>query len=261
MEVITSRQNPRFKEIKKLIEEKKTREKTGTFFVDGVNFVAQALANNWELEQLVFVPDEIDSDFKKKILGKVGVEKYFQISKELYESLATKDLIQGMGAVVAMKEGGVGERLMVVLENPKSPGNVGTIMRTMLGLGVTQLTIVQPAADIYQSECVRASMGAIFGIKCDLAENTADALAFCEKKGYEVVCFDRGESQIELKSLASTLSTKDRVALWFGSEGPGLSQEAKSAASRTVAIETNEKIDSLNLAEAVSIGLYTLLKL
>ncbi len=246
------------REIRKLIKDKNFRWETGSFFVDGVNMVKQALENNWKIKQVVMVPELMDNDYKRQIVAKIDPRLITRVEKKSYEKLATKDLIQGLGAVVEMKEGKVGEGVMVVLESPRSPGNVGTIMRTLLGLGVTELIVV-PATDIYQPECVRASMGAIFGIRCDLAESTEDALAFCRLKGYEIVCFDRGEGAVSLKSQANTISRKQKLAIWFGTEGAGLSQTAKNAASKMMAIESSEKIESYNLAEAVSIGLYTLL--
>src|SRR3989344_343331 len=103
METVTSRQNPRFKEIKKLTEDKKYREEASSFFVDGVNFVAQAIENDWVVEQLIYVPEKIGSDFKKKVLALVDEDKRLAVSADLYEALATKKDIQGMGAVVKMK--------------------------------------------------------------------------------------------------------------------------------------------------------------
>ncbi len=166
------------KEIRKLIKDKKFREEMGAFFVDGVNMVKQALENDWEIKQLVMVPELVDNDYKRKIVTRVEPRLIMKLEKKSYERLATKDLIQGMGAVVSMKEEGLGEGLMVVLEGPRDPGNVGTIMRAMLGLGVTELIVVQPAVDLYHQECIRASMGAIFGVRCDLAKNTEEAWLF-----------------------------------------------------------------------------------
>lgn len=249
------------KEIRKLIADRRYREETGMFFADGVNMVRQAIENNWEIKQVVIVEELVNNDYKREILAKVDPAKILKVDRNAYESLATKELIQGFGAVIAMREGEVGNTLMVVLEGPRNPGNLGTIMRTMLGLGVRELVIIMPAVDIYHPECIRASMGAIFGIRHNFVKNLEDAKAFCQRKGYESICFDKSEGQVLLKSLANTVSKDQKLAIWFGNEGAGLSAEAKVNVREIVAIEASPLIDSFNLAEAVSIGLYTLLKL
>ena len=53
----------------------------------------------------------------------------------------------------------------VVLVNPGDMGNLGTIIRSCVGFGITNLAVIEPAVDIFHPKVVRASMGAIFKMK------------------------------------------------------------------------------------------------
>lgn len=247
------------KDIVSLQKDKKTRDRLRSFFVDGVNMVKAAIENDWKISQLVIVEESIDNQYKQEIVAKVDPRLVMKVPKKAYEKLATKNLIQGCGAVVETKEMQIGNGLVVALESPRNPGNVGTIMRSLLGLGVKELLIVKPAVDIYHPEAVRASMGAIFGVRVMFVENLDEALDFAKKRGYENWCFDRGSGTVPLKKMADSLSRTDKKLIWFGNEGAGLSKKIMDSASKLINIETSDEIDSLNLAEAVSIGLYTLL--
>lgn len=247
------------KDIVALQKDKKSRDRQGVFFVDGINMVKSAIDNDWKISQLVIVEELIDNQYKQEIVSRVDPRIVMKVPKKAYEKLATKNLIQGCGAVVEMKEAQIGNGLIVALESPRNPGNVGTIMRSMLGLGVKEMLIVKPAVDIYHPESIRASMGAIFGVRVLFVESLDEAFEFAKKRGFESFCFDGGSGAIPLKQIANSLSSVDKKLIWFGNEGAGLSKKLIDHASKVVRIEISEQIDSLNLAEAVSIGLYTLL--
>lgn len=260
METVTSRQNPRFKEIKKLTEDKKYREEAGSFFVDGVNFVAQAVENDWEVELLVYVPEKIDSDFKKKILSLVSEDKRFAVSIDLYEALATKKDIQGIGAVVKMKltRNEVLDGTGVVLENIANPGNLGSIARLCGAFGIKNLYVIRPAVEFFNPETVRASMGAIFQLNLvsfDSLEMVTKALA---KKPRACLGTSLQGDSIDISQLTITKENKDGELIWFGSEAKGLSGEAKNLCHTLVKIPISETVDSLNVAESAAIVIYEL---
>ncbi len=136
----------------------------------------------------------------------------------------------------------------VALVHPSDEGNLGTIMRTMLGFGMTGLAIVgEGSADAYNPKTVRASMGAIF------------ALDICLYPDWKSYARDRGEKKLlfMLDKRSKTLGSvpADGCALVFGNEGAGLPPELADEGSPVV-IRHSREIDSLNLPQAVAIGLY-----
>jgi TrmH family RNA methyltransferase len=135
----------------------------------------------------------------------------------------------------------------LVLVNPADMGNLGTIIRTMVGFGMNDLALVKPAADIFDPRVIRASMGALF------------RLNFAYFDG-----FDAHRSTFPhhlypfLTNGATPLheATFDApYALIFGSESSGL-PDAYRRLGVSIAIPHSNAIDSLNLSVAVSIALY-----
>ncbi len=259
METITSRQNPKVKEIKKLIADKKAREASGSFWVDGVNFVAQALENNWEIEALVFVPELVDSDFKKKVVEQVEAERRLAVSEAIYADLSVKKDLQGVGAIVKMKQFGnvFLDGTGVVLENIANPGNLGSIARLCAAFGIKNLYVIKPAVDFFNPETVRASMGALFHLNLVSFDSLTEARGRLAKKPRYCL----GTSlQADSIDLASTPEVEMGEALfWFGGEARGLSPTAKKLCQVLVKIPISEAVDSLNVAESAAIVLYELL--
>lgn len=261
MDIITSRQNGRFKEIRKLVEDKKYRGETGLFFVDGVNFVAQAMNNGWEVRELVYVPDEINSEFKEEIVSRVPENKHFPIDIFLYETLSTKKDIQGVGAVIKQKTqknillDGTG----VVLENIANPGNLGSIARLCAAFDIKNLYVIKPAVEFFHPDAVRASMGAIFHLNLI----TFDSVEQLKKTLEEKPTFCLGTSlQADAVSLPTWMTSQvergEEVLIFFGSEAKGLTDEAKKLCQTLVKIPISAAVDSLNVAESVAIVLYGL---
>lgn len=136
----------------------------------------------------------------------------------------------------------------VVLEHPGDMGNLGTIMRTMLGFGVLDLALLRPAADMFDPRVVRASMGAIFRLRCRYFD-TFDAYtqAGGERRIYPFMT--------DGKALLHSTRFVQPFSLVFGNESSGLSSEFRELGT-SITINHSPQIDSLNLTMAVGIALY-----
>lgn len=136
----------------------------------------------------------------------------------------------------------------VVLVNPMDMGNMGTIMRTMLGFGYTNLIIIRPAVDVFDPKVVRASMGAIFhlNVKCyddfDTYYNQYHHHEF-----YPLML--KGAKNIH------KVSTNQVHSLVFGNESSGL-PDSYLEYGQSVFIPHSENIDSLNLSMALGLTLF-----
>lgn len=137
----------------------------------------------------------------------------------------------------------------VVLIHPDDAGNLGTIIRTMLGFDHHDLAIISPAADIFGPKTIRASMGAIFKLRITYFNSIADYTEH-SSKGRHLYPF--------MLNSTATLATTTLLApysLVFGNEGSGLSPDYATLGT-PVRIEQSNEIDSLNLAVSVSVALY-----
>ena len=138
----------------------------------------------------------------------------------------------------------------VVLHNPGDSGNVGTILRTALGLGIEDVALIRPCVDLFDPKTVRASMGALFRLRVKVYDRFDDYRAeFPDRKLYPFML----DASVPLQE-----AVKEKPPVWtlvFGNEGKGLPKEFATY-GQAVRIESNEKVDSLNLGIAAGIGIY-----
>lgn len=141
----------------------------------------------------------------------------------------------------------------VVLVNPSDMGNLGTIIRTILGFGIKDLAIIRPGVDIFDSKAIRASMGAMFRLSCQYFEDFDSYNATYNRDIYTFMLNAK-------KSLHEIQIEANRpFSLVFGNEGSGLGDEFKDIGTSIIISHSNE-IDSLNLSIAVGIAVYEFTK-
>ncbi len=134
----------------------------------------------------------------------------------------------------------------LVLVNPSDMGNLGTIMRTMLGFNITNLIIVKPAVDYFNPKVIRSSMGAIFSLNILEFENYQQYLKTNTKK-YAFM--------LNGKNALGSFKFSSPCDLVFGNEASGLPEDFMQA-GESVVIRHSNKIDSLNLPISVGMALY-----
>ncbi|MFQ8705323.1 MAG: TrmH family RNA methyltransferase [Thomasclavelia sp.] len=136
----------------------------------------------------------------------------------------------------------------VVLVNPGDMGNMGTIIRTMLGFNYTNLAIIRPGVDVFDPRVVRASMGALFNINFEYFDSFSDYL---KKYPHRIIypLMLKGAKNIHLIE-----PDNSRHSLIFGNESSGLSDDFLKY-GQSIFIPHSDKIDSLNLSMALGIAL------
>lgn len=138
----------------------------------------------------------------------------------------------------------------IVLHQPSDMGNLGTILRTCLGFGLTNLAIIRPAADLFDPRAVRASMGALFSMDIALFDSFE---AYRERYPDHALFPFMLDGAVPLQEAAAQGNA--RYALVFGNEATGL-PASFCEMGQPVRILHSQAIDSLNLAVAVSIAAY-----
>ncbi len=136
----------------------------------------------------------------------------------------------------------------LVLIHPSSMGNLGTIMRTMLGYGKYNLALVEPAADPFDPKVIRASMGSVFQLRIKSFREFTDYWgSFADHNLYPLMT----NGEIALPDV----EFQPPYALVFGDEASGLGNEYLQFGTST-RIPQHDAVDSLNLALSVGITLY-----
>lgn len=186
------------------------------------------------------------------------------VSTKQVEALASKDNCYAVGVFKKYAETlNLGNH--VVLVSPQDSGNLGTIIRTMLGMNLTNLAIIEngknttnvaelektkTSIDVFNPKVIRASMGSIFNINLETFKTFDDYAKKYPQNDYYAFCL----------GVSTTLSQiehgKNRpFSLVFGNEATGLSSDVITKC-KAVKIEQSNKIDSFNLAISVGIAMY-----
>lgn len=136
----------------------------------------------------------------------------------------------------------------VLLDNPSNMGNLGTNIRSALGFGFKNIAIVLPSADIFDPKTIRASMGSIFSVNIETFTSLEEYKA--KYKGHTIYSF-----MLNAKNSLQNFEFKDTLStLAFGNEARGL--PASYLDENSIIITHSHDIDSLNVTNALTIGLY-----
>lgn len=136
----------------------------------------------------------------------------------------------------------------IVLVNTSDMGNMGTIMRTMLGFDMKNLIIIRPCVDVFNPKVVRASMGAIFSLNIVEFDSVEEYLKSNNNKKYFFMLNGK-------KELGKFKNTYEKFDLVFGNEASGL-PEFLINHDESVVIRHSKNIDSLNLPISVAMSIY-----
>lgn len=240
MEVIRSRGNKRYKELLKLLK-RKGREELGKYIDEG----SKLLSEVERLEYVVFLEGKVE-----KI---EGYESYV-LSEELYKSISSQENSQGM-LLVRRKQNELKyeelEETVVLLDKVQDPGNVGTIIRTLDALNIKNLLLTKGSVDIYNSKCVRSSMGSLSRIRVKYVEEE-EILRVGKDLGYKFIGTLLDPSSVSY--LDVSLSEKNIIV--FGNEGNGIGEKIKKELDEKVIIPIYGKAESLNVSLAAGIMMY-----
>lgn len=136
----------------------------------------------------------------------------------------------------------------VLLVNPSDMGNLGTIIRVMLGFGYKNLSIIKPCIDIFDPRVIRSSMGAIFSMNIELFDSIEDYLKVNSNALYPFM--------LKAKTTLQKFDKKTSPhTLIFGNEASGL-DDSYLELGTPILIKHSNLIDSLNLSMSVGIACY-----
>lgn len=184
-----------------------------------------------------------------KILA-LGKQKRIPIvtSGSTIEKLSGKGNVYIMGVFKKYHRPVDNTQNQVLLVNPSDMGNLGTIIRVMLGFGYKNLSIIKPCIDIFDPRVIRSSMGAIFSMNIELFDSIEDYLKVNSNALYPFM--------LKAKTTLQKLDKKTSPhTLIFGNEASGL-DDSYLERGTPILIKHSNLIDSLNLSMSVGIACY-----
>ena len=147
-------------------------------------------------------------------------------------------------------------RLIVVLERVSNPDNVGSIFRNAAAFGANGVLLSPGCGDPLYRKAIRTSLGATLRIPYGEVDDWPEGLTRLQELGFATMGMTLDPDAVELDALVTDAPTP--IALLFGTEGTGLSDEAAALLDYRVRIPIADSVDSLNVATASGIALYLL---
>lgn len=237
---ISSVNNEFIKETAKL-KEKKYRDLTNTFLIEGEHLVREA--KKCDLIKTIIILEDFsyDTDLDKVV-----------VSKEVMKKLSDNPSIPRIMAIVEKKEcSRIGNKVLI-LDRLQDPGNLGTIIRSASAFDFDTLILSNDTVDLYNSKVIRSTQGMLFNInikRCDIKEE----IMSLKKKDYLIL-----GTKVDGGSDVRDYSVNKKFALVIGNEGQGISKEVSDLCEDYLYINMSNRCESLNAGVAASILMYEL---
>jgi TrmH family RNA methyltransferase len=148
-----------------------------------------------------------------------------------------------------------GRELVLVLDRPQDPGNLGGLIRTADAVGAAGVVVLEPAVDLFDPKAIRASMGSIFNLPVILTPDAPAALRFLHDRGIIPVGASEHATSSPNDPWGDTL-LQGGVALVLGNEARGLSPDLAPHMGRWVSLPMRGKAESLNVSVAGGVLMY-----
>lgn len=262
---ITSTQNPRIKEAAHL-HERRTREKSGKFLIEGYRELLRAVDANHPVEQLFICPTLFLGSNEGALIATLksrGVQ-IFSCSESVFRKLSYRDRPDGLVAIATQQHKGLdwlekdlkGKKnpFLIVAEAIEKPGNLGTILRSSDAVGLDALIVCDRCTDIHNPNVVRASVGTLFTVP--VVESTGkETLEWLRSRGIAILA-----ATPSAKKEFTEVDMSVPLAIVVGTEQLGLSDQWMEQSDIQVRIPMNGVADSLNVATATTLLLYEALR-
>ena len=255
--MITSTGNAQIRNINQIKRKPKERDEQDIFIVEGPKMFLEAPP---ERIRKAYLSESFYGKYGRQ--GQIGALlkhiPYEVTSDKVFENLS--DTRTPQGVVCLMKQyhyqeadltGGGPSRLCLVLENIQDPGNLGTILRTAEGAGVTGILLSADSVDIYNPKVIRSTMGSIYRMPFLYTDDLAGTLIRWKEQGIRLYAAHlKGQNAYDKEDY------QGNSAFLIGNESKGLTDETAALADTLVRIPMLGKVESLNAAVAASILMY-----
>ncbi len=259
-EHITSPHNPSIKRAK-MLHHKKYRDIYRQYLVEGVKMVKEALEQGENIWALVVARGFDWQGFKEQLDVDIDSLKVLIVEDKLFSSISDTKTPQGIMAVVNKRECSLEQLLhkpaffIVVLDQIRDPGNLGTIIRTVDAAGGDGVVLLKGCADPYSPKVVRSTMGSIFRVPIYEVEDHIDFFNRLVQADTHVLV-----SHLHGSNLFEWPGGYDKIAVVIGNESEGVRQEICRFASSLVKIPMLGGAESLNASVAAGILIYEVLR-
>lgn len=275
--MITSAANKGIKNVMLLLSKAKERRKQQVFVAEGIKMFLEApvsgISQVYLSEQLA---EELETGAsfdmgEEKPSGKEGAalsDKLYSVKQsgralveivktDIFNKMCDTKTPQGILCVVSMPEYHLDEMLetneglFLILEDIQDPGNLGTIVRSGEGAGLSGIIMSSHTVDIFNPKTIRATMGSIYRVPFIYTDDLADAVRTVKNAGIKTYA-----AHLAGKTAYDKGNYRGASAFLIGNEGNGLSRETADLADLYVRIPMLGEVESLNAGVAAALFMY-----
>ena len=233
----------------------------GEFLAEGRQAVAEALRRPGVVLDLLVAQGALDRHQDLLASAVAAGVPVASVADAQLATLADTVTPQGVLAVcrtvdVSLQEALAGQpRLVVVCDQVRDPGNLGTVIRCADAFGADAVLVTRDSVDLWNAKTVRASTGSVFHLPVAVEVDLADVVTRARERGMAVYGADGGgASTVDDLALTGQLT---RPVLWvMGNEAWGLPSEHVDLVDALVALPMYGQAESLNLSTAAAVFLY-----
>ncbi len=241
---------------------RQARHETGRFLAEGAQAVREALGRSKVVLSVFATTEAMERNAELVDSARTLGVRVDEIS--VRASAALSETVRPQGIVALCRKVHVPLRkafatdpwLGAVLIDANDPGNAGTILRTADAAGAKTVIFAGDSVDVYNGKVVRASAGSIFHVDVVTAVSADDAISAARAAGCTILAAS-GDGADDLDDLVSGHALDKPTAWLFGNEANGLSRDVIDAADRSVRVPIYGEAESLNVAAAAALCLYS----
>lgn len=249
---ITSRHNPRLRDVAGLLASARDRRKAGKCVLEGEHLIAVYVGRHGDPEVLVVAEDCLARPGVAALVARFPRETLV-VPAPLFAELATLPAGVGILAAIAapVPAPAAAADFCLLLDDVQDPGNVGSMLRSAAAAGVAQVHLSRGCAFAWSPKVLRAAQGAHFHLAIhEDVDLPAWAAAYAQSGGRVVAAVAAGGSPLFATALGG------RIAVAVGNEGAGLSPALAACADTRVTIPMPGGFESLNAAAAAAVCLF-----
>ena len=256
--MITSLNNSKIKHLIQLQTKTRFRKDNRQFIVEGIKMFMELPP---KLHLQTYISESFHARCPKEIKEKIAGKPYECVSDKLFKEVSDTQSPQGIMAVVRMPEYAFEELFLndrptfMILESLQDPGNLGTIIRTAEGAGITGVILNRASVDIYNPKVIRSTMGSIYRVPFIYSESLPETIK--KLKSHDVKLY---AAHLDGKRYYFEENYTSACGFMIGNEANGLSDSLTLLADDMIRLPMSGQVDSLNAAVAASILMYEVKK-
>lgn len=249
--MITSTSSKQMKNISALLKKAKERRNQKAFVVEGPKMCFEA-----PIEQVVetYVSESFakDNEELKHYKG-----HYEIVSDNVFKSISDTQTPQGIMSIVKMPQYSLLDVLkgdkthLLILESIQDPGNLGTMIRTGEGAGITGIIMNKTTVDVFNPKTVRSTMGSMYRVPFVIVDDLQETVDLLKENGVKLYA-----AHLKGKMQYDEPDYKGPTAFMIGNEGNGLSDELADSADTYIRIPMEGQVESLNAAISATLLMY-----